>query len=128
MLHPQGNNVNYVSLYFQRHGQPEKDWYSCVQFGVVMWNPKQPSKYVSLGKCLRLILPVHFADLGLAAKHRFNVDEMDWGFTRFLDLKKLAQPWDGHDSPLIDNDEINITVYVRVIKDPTGVLWHNFFK
>jgi ubiquitin carboxyl-terminal hydrolase 7 len=53
---------------------------------------------------------------------------MDWGFTRFLDLQKLAQPWEGHDSLLIDNDEVNITVYIRVVEDPTGVLWHNFLK
>ena len=29
-------------------------------------------------------------------------------------------------SDLIENDAANITAYVRVVKDETGVLWHNF--
>ena len=29
---------------------------------------------------------------------------------------------------LLENNRLNITAYVRVIKDPTGVLWHNFMK
>ena len=28
--------------------------------------------------------------------------------------------------PLIETDTCNITAYVRIYKDPTGVLWHNF--
>ena len=27
---------------------------------------------------------------------------------------------------MIENDAVNVTAYVRVYKDPTGVLWHNF--
>ena len=53
----------------------------------------------------------------LVTHHRFNVAERDWGFTRF---------WDGHQSPLDQNEDANITAYVRVVKDPTGVLWHSF--
>lgn len=30
--------------------------------------------------------------------------------------------------PLIQNEEANVTAYVRVVKDPTGVLWHSFQK
>jgi len=30
--------------------------------------------------------------------------------------------------PLVQDDEANITAYVRVVKDPTGVLWHSFQK
>lgn len=36
--------------------------------------------------------------------------------------------WEGHTAPLVQNDEANITAYVRVVKDPTGVLWHSFQK
>jgi ubiquitin carboxyl-terminal hydrolase 7 len=65
----------------------------------------------------------------LVANHRFYVDEGDWGFTRFCELRRLFnQAWEGHDVPLVENDEANITAYVRVVKDPTGVLWHNFQK
>jgi len=64
----------------------------------------------------------------LDAHHRFTADECDWGFTRFHDLRKLFQSPDGHKRPVIEDDTTSITVYVRVLKDPTGVLWHNFLQ
>ena len=27
---------------------------------------------------------------------------------------------------MVEGDAVNITAYVRIYKDPTGVLWHNF--
>lgn len=64
------------------------------------------------------------------AHHRFVAEECDWGFTRFVDLRKLytADVANGKTRPTIENDEVEITAYVRVLKDPTGVLWHNFVK
>ncbi len=62
-----------------------------------------------------------------AANHRFNVDEGDWGFTRFAELRRLFAPqWGGKGRPMIEDEAVNITAYVRIYKDPTGVLWHNF--
>lgn len=29
---------------------------------------------------------------------------------------------------MVENDAVNVTAYVRIYKDPTGVLWHNFIK
>ena len=29
---------------------------------------------------------------------------------------------------MVENDAVNVTAYVRIYKDPTGVLWHNFNK
>lgn len=29
---------------------------------------------------------------------------------------------------MVENDAVNITAYVRIYKDPTGVLWHNLLK
>ena len=29
---------------------------------------------------------------------------------------------------MVENDAVNVTAYVRIYKDPTGVLWHNFLK
>lgn len=34
--------------------------------------------------------------------------------------------WDNANRPMIENDAANITVYVRIVEDETGVLWHNF--
>ena len=65
----------------------------------------------------------------IAANHRFSRDEGDWGFTRFEYLRVLFnEAWKGKGVPLVENDEANITAYVRVVKDPTGVLWHKFQK
>lgn len=40
----------------------------------------------------------------------------------------FTEAWEDKGVPLVQNDEANITAYVRVVKDPTGVLWHNFQK
>ena len=29
---------------------------------------------------------------------------------------------------MVENDAVNCTAYVRIYKDPTGVLWHTFVK
>ena len=29
---------------------------------------------------------------------------------------------------MIENEACKVTAYVRIVKDPTGVLWHNFVK
>lgn len=65
----------------------------------------------------------------LVATHRFTAEEGDWGFTRFYDLRSLfSEAWENKGVPLVQDDEANVTAYVRVVKDPTGVLWHNFQK
>lgn len=67
--------------------------------------------------------------VAIAANHRFTADEGDWGFTRFAEIRKLFNaPWEQHERPMIERHAVNITAYVRVVKDPTGVLWHNFVK
>ena len=29
---------------------------------------------------------------------------------------------------MVENDAVNVSAYVRIYKDPTGVLWHNLIK
>lgn len=53
---------------------------------------------------------------------------MDWGFTRFNELRKLNLPGNGHPRAIIEGDSARVSAFVRVLKDPTGVLWHNFIK
>ena len=38
----------------------------------------------------------------------------------------FATSWEGRKSGMVEGDAVNITAYVRIYKDPTGVLWHNF--
>lgn len=115
LLFPYGNNVDQCSVYlehgFGTEGMPDMpdDWSSCVQFALVMWNSNDPSIY-------------HHH----AAHHRFTKEEGDWGFTRFLELRKMFNmPWPGTDRPLVENQAVNISAYVKVVEDETGVLWHS---
>lgn len=64
----------------------------------------------------------------LDATHRFIPEESDWGFSRFYDLRKLMMRFEGRDHAIIENDETSITVYLRIVKDSTGILWHSFIK
>jgi hypothetical protein len=63
-----------------------------------------------------------FFGLILDAYHRFTAEDSDWGFTRFYDLKKLTTPCENRAIALIKDGSTNITVLVRILKDPTGVL------
>jgi ubiquitin carboxyl-terminal hydrolase 7 len=114
LLFPFGNNVDQCSIYLE-HGfddasQIPEDWSCCVQFGLVMWNINDPSLFS------------HHT-----AHHRFTKEESDWGFTKFLELRKMFQiPFEPSGRPLCENESAHITAYVRVVEDETGVLWHNF--
>lgn len=115
LFFPAGNNTDSASLYLE-HGYPEgevpEDWYACVQFCLVLWNPNDPTMFVK-----------HHAT------HRFTAEEGDWGFTKFAELRRLfASAFDDRGRPMVENGCANITAYVRVVKDPTGVLWHNFLN
>ncbi|RHZ60946.1 hypothetical protein Glove_350g9 [Diversispora epigaea] len=114
LLFPFGNNNNdTVSIYLDfadPKGAPQ-GWHACVQFALVLWNPDDPTNYIH-----------HHAH------HRFTAEESDWGFTRFYDFRKLFNPSENRTRALIENDTTHITAFVRVLKDPTGVLWHNFIN
>lgn len=62
------------------------------------------------------------------ASHRFTNDESDWGFSRLYDIRKLAYNHSDRNRPILENGETMITCYIKIMKDPTGVLWHNFNK
>lgn len=115
LMFPYGNNVDFCSFYLEQgfpEGEVPEDWACCVQFSLVLWNKTDPTIYTS-----------H------TAHHRFTKDEGDWGFTRFYEIRKLFQPGgcgEGKERPLVEEDSANITAFVRVVKDETGVLWHNF--
>ena len=114
LFFPAGNAASEsVSFYLEQgfdDDKPPDNWYACAQFMLVLHNPHDPSIYI------------HHE-----ANHRFTAEEGDWGFTRFADKNRIfASKFDGADRPLVENDCAKMTAYVRVLKDPTGVLWHNF--
>ncbi|KAK3819643.1 MAG: ubiquitin carboxyl-terminal hydrolase 5 [Benniella sp.] len=112
LLFPQGNNSETVSVYLdsaEPREQQDPNWHVCAQFALLMSNPNDPTVYTAL-----------------SAHHRFTVEEADWGFTRFIETRKLELPLDPRGLPLMDKGHTIITAYVRVYEDPTGILWHNF--
>jgi len=120
LLFPRGNANQHLALYLEPI-QPKKlnpetgeeepldpNWYCCAQFTLILSNPNNSKNCV------------------LNTSHqRFNKDATDWGFSNFTELKNLYQPRKDH-APLIWEDRLHITAFVKVLKDPTGVLWHNF--
>jgi ubiquitin carboxyl-terminal hydrolase 7 len=117
LLFPFGNSNgqpnDMVSVYLDYadpKGSPE-GWHVCAQFALVISNPSDPSISSSS-----------------QAHHRFTAEEMDWGFTRFNELRKLSTATEGRARPIIEKECARVSAYVRVLKDPTGVLWHNFIN
>lgn len=114
LLFPSGNNSDNASMYLE-HGYDEnklpEGYVCCAQFGLVLWNPEDPEIYAT-----------H------TANHRFTQEEGDWGFTRFVELRKLRNtPFDERGRYLMPSSRrMNVSVFVRIVKDETGVLWHNF--
>jgi len=116
LLFPMGNSNgqanDMVSVYLNYGDQKASEgWHVCAQFCLAISNPSDPTVYIQS-----------------QAHHRFTNEEQDWGFTRFVELRKLFSVTDGRSKPIIENDETVITAFVRVLKDPTGVLLHNFHK
>ncbi|KAI7864234.1 ubiquitin carboxyl-terminal hydrolase 5 [Spinellus fusiger] len=111
LLFPKGNNqTEYSSLYVEMaDAKSSPDNYCCAQFVVCLSKPSDPCHYV------------HHT-----AQHRFNSEESDWGFTRFIDCKQLSIVDEEGEPRFLKDDSIRITTILRVVKDPTGVLWHNF--
>ncbi|KAK9478111.1 hypothetical protein V1514DRAFT_307930 [Lipomyces japonicus] len=116
LLFPSGNASDNVSMYLEcglvdktAAEAEEQDWAVCAQFGLVMSNYKNSTVYSE-----------HHAS------HRFTREEKDWGFTKFYDLRKLTTKHDDKNVPILEDDKVIITAYIKILKDPTGVLWHNF--
>lgn len=115
LLFPFGNSngqpYDMVSVYLDYADGPDtpEGWHACAQFALVISNPNDPRLFSTS-----------------QAHHRFTAEEMDWGFTRFNEFRKLAVPMDNRTRPIIEDDQAVVSAYVRVLKDPTGVLWHNF--
>ncbi|KAJ1969868.1 ubiquitin-specific protease ubp15 [Dispira parvispora] len=111
LFFPFGNNVtDIISLYLECvHEGEEKEWAACAQFALAISNPTDPTIY-------------HHSH----ATHRFTPEETDWGFTRFIDFGTAGEITAGNKRPLVEDESCVISAHVQVVKDPTGVLWHNF--
>ncbi|CAG8714314.1 605_t:CDS:2, partial [Dentiscutata heterogama] len=114
LLFPSGNkNSDVVSIYLDFADLKEAPigWHSCAQFALLLWNPEDPTISVSY-----------------SSSHCFSADDPDWGFTRFYFQQNLFTPSENQTRSLIENDSCNITAFVRILKEPIGIPWHNFIK
>ncbi|KAI0223815.1 ubiquitin-specific protease ubp15, partial [Massospora cicadina] len=113
LLFPRGNSPGSESLAaFCEVVPPEdadEDWAVCAQFILGLGNAAEPEVH-------------HFQQ----ACHRFFKGETDWGFSRMLELKHLRSPSASRPRAILEDNALVMGLYVRVIRDPTGVLWHNF--
>lgn len=68
LFFPYGNQVEHASFYLE-HGWEEnvpEDWYACVQFALVLWNPNHPDIYISNSKAFPREHPaIYNSNLGL---------------------------------------------------------------
>ncbi|KAI9346681.1 hypothetical protein BD770DRAFT_446666 [Pilaira anomala] len=110
LLFPRGNSQHeMVSVYLEVVIDPKsedynKDWSVCGQFSVVISNPDDPTHY--------------FMN---TAHHRFCGEEIDWGFTKYHEIKSLP-------AYMNKQNQTVISIFLRVVKDETGVLWHNLIN
>lgn len=72
--------------------------------------------------------PVSVFSLSQPAYHRFNSEENDWGFGQFVTAEQIKNgSFERGYGPLCASDgSIKLIAKIRVLRDTTGVLWHNF--
>lgn len=122
LLFPLGNASNNIALYLAPNPDTktvtvndqtteiiaDPNWYTCAQFTLIASNPQDPKSYVMN-----------------TSHQRFTKNTTDWGFSSFTEMKNLTTSRkDG--SPLLLDDTLHITAFVKLLHDETGVLWHNF--
>ena len=122
LLFPNGNHNKGVAIYLAPHPKEhidpgtdkpiaeDPDWYCCAQFAIILSRPEDDATVQLINRSF----------------HRFNSSDLDWGFSNVVDVNHLKYPSKGRLKPLLNDGSLNISVYIRILKDPTGVLWHNF--
>ncbi|ORZ00919.1 hypothetical protein BCR43DRAFT_158924 [Syncephalastrum racemosum] len=111
LLYPRGNKVTeHVAVYLEfPEAALDAKLHACAQFAISISNPSDPASSCD------------FQTL----HHRFDSNNTDWGFAKFAAadhcLSQAHSPL-----PFIEHDRTKLTLILRVVKDPTGVLWHNF--
>ena len=121
----------------ERH-ENDANWAVCAEMILGISNPNFDSKFVhpAASPNSLFLSPMKTArvpkDLvnGISQDsfHRFCSDEPDWGFSHFCPVSafKFGIP-EGNIGPLASpTGSTQLIAKVRVVKDVTGVLWHNF--
>lgn len=124
LLFPQGNHNSGISMYLEPHPEEkfneekqcleptDQDWHVCAQFAIGISKPGEDTK----------------CQLFNVSHHRFSATDTDWGFANYIELESLKRRTSSKNSGFLSNGRLNVSVFVRILKDPTGVLWHNFMN
>ncbi|CUS22527.1 LAQU0S05e07382g1_1 [Lachancea quebecensis] len=124
LLFPQGNHNSGISMYLEPHPEEtfneekqcletkDPDWHVCAQFAIGISKPGEDTK----------------CQLFNVSHHRFSATDTDWGFANYIELENLKRRTSSKNSGFLSNGRLNVSVFVRILKDPTGVLWHNFMN
>ncbi|KAL9613801.1 MAG: hypothetical protein Q9167_001692 [Letrouitia subvulpina] len=84
-----------------------ESWEVAAQIGCVVYNPQEPRVNFFSKSC-----------------HRYYIDNPDWGWTRFHGpWKELHKRQRFQRQPLLQNDTLVFTAYIRTVKDETKALW-----
>ncbi|EPY51310.1 ubiquitin carboxy terminal hydrolase Ubp22 [Schizosaccharomyces cryophilus OY26] len=112
---PQGisQSSGYTSLFLEyipfKEEKEKQDYGVCCQFALIISNLNNPSLRVAS-----------------AAHCRYSPEIADWGFTQFTETKRLLSRESPVAPPIVEDGALRINAYVRILDDPTGVLWHSF--
>ncbi|KAJ3378421.1 hypothetical protein HDU84_007571 [Entophlyctis sp. JEL0112] len=114
LIFPNGNNSDNLAVFLDSvdaAAQPkDSNWHVCISFAIAISNPDDPSVFKHL-----------------VANHRYNPYELDWGFNHLIKLSALSIPIPGNSKAFVeDENRTVISVFMKHVKDETGVLWHNF--
>ncbi|KAI9357685.1 ubiquitin carboxyl-terminal hydrolase 5 [Zopfochytrium polystomum] len=114
LIFPSGNQApETVSVFMESleaaNAPKTSNWHACVHFAIAIANPEDESIYRHS-----------------VANHRYNPTETDWGFSALVKFAQLFGTPENQSRPLLENDQTTFVAVMRIYKDPTGVLWHNF--
>ncbi|KZW03198.1 cysteine proteinase [Exidia glandulosa HHB12029] len=104
------NDPGKVSIYLVCTSTAKNE-HPCCQMAFAMSNPNDPTVYLTYN-----------------SYHRFTPHDDDWGFTYFCSSDRLrTESSSGRPIPVLEDDHVVISVFVKVVKDSTGggVLWYN---
>ncbi|KAJ3321282.1 hypothetical protein HDV06_004507 [Boothiomyces sp. JEL0866] len=115
LMFPNGNRTpDTISVFLEcmdASAKPDHErWHCCVTFAIAAANFENERAHAKVN----------------AANHRYTPKDTDWGFSQLTTHPLLSKNIEGFDVPIMENDQFKIIVYLKEIKDTTGVLWHNF--
>lgn len=80
-------------------------------------------KYYNICVSIMEVHSILFYFAILDAYHRLCYNEPDWGFAKFVALRNLISRQPGERRATIESEQVDVSAFVRVVRDPTGSLW-----